>query len=241
MAEPEEPCPRPDPELTVSAPLQIPPEETVKDEPVDRGKDLENGLDTVAGAAEPTAEALPVIEAEKGGFVRELVRPVATKAAKEEWEGPLAKLVEFEANERTRKAVSAAWHRRVDALVLSSPALDPGMNAGQKLLLAVLGRLAPGLAVGNGLKPEWISRDPAVVAAYVADPLVHDRVTPRLARFILDGGAVVRSVAARWAAPTLLLWAGSDDTHDVNTGVRAAIASSTGSPNPSYSDGYTHA
>ena len=71
MAEPEEPCPRPDPELTVSAPLQIPPEETVKDEPVDRGKDLENGLDTVAGAAEPTAEALPVIEAEKGGALED--------------------------------------------------------------------------------------------------------------------------------------------------------------------------
>jgi alpha-beta hydrolase superfamily lysophospholipase len=104
----------------------------------------------------------------------------------------------------------AIWHRHVDALVLSSPALDPGMKAGQKLLLAVLGPLAPGLAVGNGLKPEWISRDPAVVAAYVADPLVHDRVTPRLARFILDGGAFVLSRAPYWKVPTLLLWAGSD-------------------------------
>jgi alpha-beta hydrolase superfamily lysophospholipase len=104
----------------------------------------------------------------------------------------------------------ASWSRAVDALVLSSPALDPGMNAGQKLLLAVLGRLAPGLAVGNGLEPAWISRDADVVAAYVADPLVHDRVTPRLARFILDGGAFVRGVAPRWAVPTLLLWAGSD-------------------------------
>ncbi len=107
-------------------------------------------------------------------------------------------------------AQPAAWHRKVDALVLSSPALDPGMNAAQKLLLAVLGPLAPGLAVGNGLKPAWISRDPAVVEAYVADPLVHDRVTPRLARFILDGGTLVRSLAPRWAVPTLLLYAGSD-------------------------------
>ncbi len=104
----------------------------------------------------------------------------------------------------------APWYRDIDALVLSSPALDPGMNAGQKLLLAALGGLAPGLAVGNGLKPEWISRDPAVVAAYLADPLVHDRVTPRLARFILDSGVLVRSLAPRWAVPTLLLWAGSD-------------------------------
>jgi len=108
------------------------------------------------------------------------------------------------------QALPADWYRDVNALVLSSPALDPGMNAAQKLLLAVLGPLAPGLAVGNGLKPEWISRDSAVVDAYVADPLVHDRVTPRLARFILDGGAVVREAAARWTVPTLLLWAGSD-------------------------------
>ena len=107
-------------------------------------------------------------------------------------------------------AAPAAWHRAVDALVLSSPALDIGMNALEKLLLAVLGRLAPNLAVGNGLKPAWISRDPAVVAAYVADPRVHDRVTPRLVRFMADGGVLVRQRASRWAVPTLLLYAGSD-------------------------------
>lgn len=100
--------------------------------------------------------------------------------------------------------------RAVDALVLSSPALDAGMNAFQKLLLAVLGPLAPNLAVGNGLDPNWISRDPAVVRAYVADPLVHDRITPRLARFIVDAGAFVRARAAQWSVPTLLLYAGSD-------------------------------
>ncbi len=104
----------------------------------------------------------------------------------------------------------ATWYRAVDGLVLSAPALDTGMNAGQRTLLTVLGPLAPELAVSNGLKPEWISRDPAVVAAYIADPLVHDRITPRLARFIVDGGAQTLALAARWTLPTLLLWAGSD-------------------------------
>jgi alpha-beta hydrolase superfamily lysophospholipase len=107
-------------------------------------------------------------------------------------------------------ATPAAWSRDVDGLVLSSPALDLGMNAGQKLLLALLGRVAPDLAVGNGLKPTWISRDPAVVQAYRDDPLVHDRVTPRLVRFLLAGGEVVRQRAAHWKVPTLLLWAGAD-------------------------------
>jgi alpha-beta hydrolase superfamily lysophospholipase len=100
--------------------------------------------------------------------------------------------------------------RPVDALVLSSPALDPGMSIPQKLLLASLGRLAPNLAVGNGLKPEWISHDAQVVRNYVADPLVHDRVTPRLARFIVDGGTAVAERADAWSVPTLLLYAGSD-------------------------------
>jgi alpha-beta hydrolase superfamily lysophospholipase len=108
------------------------------------------------------------------------------------------------------QAQPAPWHRKVDALVLSSPALDPGMSPLQKLLLRVLGPLAPDLAVGNGLKPAWISRDPAVVAAYEAEPLVHDRITPRLARFIVDGGAFVQRSAAQWTLPTLLLWAGAD-------------------------------
>ena len=107
-------------------------------------------------------------------------------------------------------AAGAAWQRDVDALVMSSPALDPGMNALQKGLLAVLGPIAPNLAVNNGLKPAWLSHDPAVVRAYEADPLVHDRVTPRLARFIVDGGVAVRAAASAWRVPTLLMWAGSD-------------------------------
>ncbi len=107
-------------------------------------------------------------------------------------------------------AAPAAWWQPVDALVLSSPALDPGMSAAQKLLLAVAAPLAPNVALGNGLDPAWVCSDPAVVRAYIADPLTHDRITPRLARFIVDSGALVRRVAPRWATPTLLIYAGAD-------------------------------
>lgn len=103
-----------------------------------------------------------------------------------------------------------AWAREVDGLLLSSPALDAGLGPLQQLLLAVGERLFPHLALGNGLQPAWISRDPAVVAAYVADPLVHDRITAALARFIVDGGAAVQRLAPRWRTPTLLMWAGAD-------------------------------
>ena len=107
-------------------------------------------------------------------------------------------------------AAPADWYRAVDALVLSSPALDPGMSSVQKLMLAVAGPLAPNLALSNGLKPAWISRDPSVVKAYVDDPLVHDRVSPKVVRFILDGGALAIDRAPRWKVPTLLMYAGRD-------------------------------
>lgn len=104
----------------------------------------------------------------------------------------------------------APWYRPVDAVVLSSPALAADTTAIQKLLLAIGEPLAPNLGVNNGIKTEWLSRDPKVLAAYRADPLVHDRITAKLGRFILDGGALVRQRAAQWVLPTLLLFAGSD-------------------------------
>jgi alpha-beta hydrolase superfamily lysophospholipase len=108
------------------------------------------------------------------------------------------------------QAAPAKWWRPVDALVMSSPALDPGTNAVQKLLLAVVAPMLPNLAVGNGLKVDWVSRDPAVVKAYEADTLVHDRVTGRLGLFVARQGPAVIAAAPRWTTPTLLMWAGAD-------------------------------
>ena len=100
--------------------------------------------------------------------------------------------------------------RPIDALVLSSPALDPGLNALQKLLLSTLPGIAPNLRVGNGLQVKYLSHDPAVVAAYQADPLVHDRICARLALFIAQAGRSVLTTAPQWNTPTLLLFAGQD-------------------------------
>ena len=102
------------------------------------------------------------------------------------------------------------WQRDVDALVLSSPALDIGMTGAKRALLATLETLTPNLGIGNGLDATGISRDAAVVAAYRADPLVHDRIAPRLVRFLADAGPTVLALAPRWRVPTLLLYAGSD-------------------------------
>lgn len=103
-----------------------------------------------------------------------------------------------------------AWSRAVDGLVLSSPALDPGLKPAQRALLAVARRLMPHLAVGNGLDANWVSHDVRVVAAYQSDPLVHDRVTATVARFAAEAGAEAIAHAPRWRVPTLLMWAGAD-------------------------------
>ncbi|CAN7713743.1 MULTISPECIES: lysophospholipase [unclassified Variovorax] len=100
--------------------------------------------------------------------------------------------------------------RKVDALVLSSPGLDPGLGAFQKFLIALLSRVAPDLRVGNGLDDHYLSHDPAVVQAYRDDPLCHDRIGARLARFLADEGAVVQAAAPQWQVPTLLIYAGDD-------------------------------
>lgn len=103
---------------------------------------------------------------------------------------------------------------RVDALVLSSPALATRLSAVQKVLMAIVPRIAPNLAVSNGLDPQYLSHDPEVVEAYRQDPRVHARITGRLARFIQDEGERVRALAPRWELPTLLLYAGDDQLVD---------------------------
>jgi alpha-beta hydrolase superfamily lysophospholipase len=86
--------------------------------------------------------------------------------------------------------------RHVDGVVLSSPALDAGLGPLQKLLL--------------GLDARFISHDQEVVRKYVSDRLVHDRISPRLGKFIAGSGPRSVRAAARWAVPTLLMYAGAD-------------------------------
>ena len=100
--------------------------------------------------------------------------------------------------------------RPVDAAVLSSPALGAFPTFFQKILLASLPRVLPHLRVDNGLKPEFVSRDPDVVKAYQSDPLVHRRISAGLAGWMLANGEKTLLDAAKWDVPTLLLYAGRD-------------------------------
>ena len=100
--------------------------------------------------------------------------------------------------------------RPVEGLVMSSPALDAGLSVAHKLLLAVLYRLAPNLAVSNGLDARDLSHDGQVVKNYLADRLVHRKISARLGKFIATAGPSTVAAAVRWSTPTLLMYAGSD-------------------------------
>ncbi|MEY3612760.1 MAG: Phospholipase YtpA [Pseudomonadota bacterium] len=100
--------------------------------------------------------------------------------------------------------------RSVDAAILSSPALGAFPTFFQKMLLASLPRVVPHLRVDNGLKTEFLARDPDVVKAYKADAQVHRRISTGLAAWILDNGEKTLQDAAKWEVPTLLLYAGQD-------------------------------
>lgn len=100
--------------------------------------------------------------------------------------------------------------RPVEGLVMCSPALDVPLSLWQRMALAVTPGIAPHFCVDNGLDPRHLSRDKRVVQHYQADPLVHRRVSSRLAKFIATAGPATVAAARAWKTPTLLMYAGAD-------------------------------
>lgn len=103
-----------------------------------------------------------------------------------------------------------AWVRPIDTLILSAPALDAGLSAWARLRIALGLAVMPHQAVGNGLSPNDLCSVPEAVAAYRADPLVHDRITPTLARLFAVDGPAALAMAPRWPVPTLVAWSDAD-------------------------------
>lgn len=94
-----------------------------------------------------------------------------------------------------------------DLMVLSGPAVAAQDQVSPLLALAakVLGIVAPGLAVQE-LDVDAISRDPEVVAAYKADPLVyHGKVPTGIGRALLQVGETMPQRAPALTAPLLVV------------------------------------
>ncbi len=99
-------------------------------------------------------------------------------------------------------------------LILSSPALGIRLSGAQKLLLRVLGAIAPGFGIPNGLESRYLSHRQAVVDAYDRDPLVHHKISARLLGAMLDAIEFAQARAPALSVQTLLLVAGDDHLVD---------------------------
>ena len=73
------------------------------------------------------------------------------------------------------------------------------------LMVRVLGRVLPSLTLPTGLDPHHLSRTPEVVASYVNDPLVHDRLSLGLAQQLLRATGSIMERAADLRTPALLM------------------------------------
>ncbi len=125
-------------------------------------------------------------------------------------------------------------------LILSSPALRVSPAPVERGLLAVARRAAPDRAFPNRLPADKLSHDPREVAAYRADGLVHDRITPRLYDFLAAAGAAARRDAPRFTVPTLLLVAGADALVDARGAREFSAALPEGVGTMRWYDGLYH-
>ncbi|OHE24894.1 MAG: hypothetical protein A3J94_09330 [Syntrophus sp. RIFOXYC2_FULL_54_9] len=97
--------------------------------------------------------------------------------------------------------------------VLSGPAIKaPGnIPAGIIFVGRVLSVLVPGVGLVPPVDADGVCRDPAVVKAYLADPLVHrGKLTARLGAELIGAMEHVRAEANRITLPVLILQGGAD-------------------------------
>jgi acylglycerol lipase len=101
----------------------------------------------------------------------------------------------------------------IQGLVLSGTGSRPGTDIPKILLTAtkILSGLLPSIHVKSPLPPEFISRDPEVVRAYVEDPLVYNVITPRLAHEMNRYVVIGAENAGKIQIP-VLIQLGSQDT-----------------------------
>jgi alpha-beta hydrolase superfamily lysophospholipase len=100
---------------------------------------------------------------------------------------------------------------QLQGLVVSAPALSTaGISPLVRLASRILSRIAPTFALKTGIDARAISRDAAVQAAYLADPLNSSVGTPRLATETFAAIARVFEQAGKLQIPLLIVHGEAD-------------------------------
>ena len=104
-----------------------------------------------------------------------------------------------------------AHPRDLAGVVASGAALRTALPPWWKLALANLAlATAPAVGFPTGIDEGGISRDPEVIRCRDDDPLVHDRISPRLYNGFVEARQRVLRDARRLAIPALVLHGGAD-------------------------------
>ncbi len=100
----------------------------------------------------------------------------------------------------------------VAGAVLSAPLLGIAVETPQlkRQLARLLRHVVPALPMSTGLDPHHLSHDPDVAKEYMRDPLVHDRITPRLYAEIQQSIALAELKKRQIIVPLLFLIPSAD-------------------------------
>jgi len=101
----------------------------------------------------------------------------------------------------------------LSGVIVTSPGLSNALEQ-QKLKVAlskILGNLVPKLTLDTGLDSAMISRDPDVVRAYQADPLVHSKASTAMAKNTFAVIPWIFQHAAEFSLPLLVMHGGKDE------------------------------
>lgn len=96
-------------------------------------------------------------------------------------------------------------------IIATSPSLSSdAMTKVQIMLVKLLGGLLPNLTVVNGLDAGLLSHNEAVVVKYLSDPLVHNKVSVALGKFMYEAALYAQNHAREWRLPLYLAHGSAD-------------------------------
>ncbi len=108
-------------------------------------------------------------------------------------------------------AFLASRKPRLSSAVTSGAALALGSVSPARVALArAARRVLPRLAIGSGIDPQGLSRDPDVVRRYLADPLIFRTMTTSLGAELLAAAPRTAALADQISVPLLVLHGEAD-------------------------------
>lgn len=115
-------------------------------------------------------------------------------------------------------------HPTINGIAVTGPWIQLAFQP-SPILVKIAGiakRIAPSFAQVNDLDPNAVSSDPAVVQAYIDDPLVHNKITFMTASSMLEAASALDKYKGEMNVPTLIMHGSEDKLTDYKASERFA-------------------